>query len=118
MKTLNGKTITVDVHGSETIKNVKMKIGEKEDIPVHLQRLIFGGKQLNDDLSLSDNNIHNNATLHLMLRLCGGVINTIPLLDDSLTAESPKYVRFFFFFFFFVQLLLFIYFLISVIGCS
>lgn len=72
IRTLNGKSVTIECESTDTIDSIKSKIEDKEGVQKNEQRLIFAGKQIDDNVTLEDAGIENLATVHLVLRLLGG----------------------------------------------
>ena len=73
IKTLTGRTVSLIVQPNDTVRQVKEKYKDKDGVPVAEQRLIFAGSELKDKLELSEYSIQSESTLHLVLRLPGGV---------------------------------------------
>lgn len=67
-----GNIIPLEIKCSQTIEKVKCRIEDKQKIPPDLQRLVFGGRQLEDGRTLSEYDIQNEATFYLVLRQMGG----------------------------------------------
>ena len=74
IKTLTGRTVTLIVQEEDTIAQVKQKLLDKDGVPIPEQRLIFGGHELQDEKTLKEYGIVRENTLHLVLRLPGGLV--------------------------------------------
>lgn len=72
VKTLTGKEVEIDIEPNDTIERIKQRVEEKEGIPPIQQRLIYGGKQMNDEKTAREYNIEGGSVLHLVLALRGG----------------------------------------------
>ena len=91
VRTLTGKTMTVDVSETENVAGLKRILHEREGIPADQMRLVFAGKELNEERALSDYNISKASTVTLVLRLRGGFqifVRTLTGKTMTLDVES------------------------------
>merc|ERR1711994_645283 len=72
VKTLTGKEIEIDIEATDKVERIKERVEEKEGIPPPQQRLIFSGKQMNDEKTAQDYKVQGGSVLHLVLALRGG----------------------------------------------
>ena len=85
VKTVSGRTLALEVQPSETVEDVKMMLQEKENIDYYNQRMVFAGKELEDSQTIGDYNIAEDATVEVLFKLAGGVI------EPTLAALAKKY---------------------------
>ncbi|XP_074285920.1 ubiquitin-ribosomal protein eL40 fusion protein [Silene latifolia] len=93
VKTLGSKTMSMEVESSLSVASLKAQLQHKQGIPKEEQRLIFGGKQLEDDRTLAAYNIHNESTVDLSLRLRGGGVGKLNYAPNLL-ALARKYMQY------------------------
>jgi len=89
VKSISGKTRTVVGNSTTTIREIKEQIREKEGVSVEESRLIYGGKNLEDTRTLGDYNLISNSTIHMVLRVKGGILKKE--IDEEIEVpEEPK----------------------------
>jgi hypothetical protein len=69
LRAVSGNTLTLEVEPSTLVEQLKRQIQDKEGIPLQQQRVVYAGKQLENNRAVSDYNIEKESTLYLLLRL-------------------------------------------------
>ena len=90
IKPLNGKTFTLAVESSDKIENLKMKIHNEKGTPPNQQILICNGKRMEDGHTLSDYNVINQSTVHMVARIRGGKYIFVKTLTTTLRLEVEE----------------------------
>ncbi len=92
-KTLTGNSFAIECDGGDQVCTIKQRIAEIENIPVDQQRLVFGGKQLEDEHTLNDYNITPDSTIHIVLALRGGKRNRRVATSHKKQAKVIQKIR-------------------------
>ena len=85
VKTVSGRTVSVEVEPSEPVKCVKKLLQERENVDIEHQRLVFAGKELEDEKEIGSYHISEEATIEMLFKMAGGVI------EPTLAALAKKY---------------------------
>ncbi|KAK1151943.1 NEDD8 [Acipenser oxyrinchus oxyrinchus] len=89
VKTLTGKEIEIDIEPTDKVERIKERVEEKEGIPPQQQRLIYSGKQMNDEKTAADYKIQGGSVLHLVLALRGGGGGGGEAIGDEPVLHNP-----------------------------
>lgn len=71
---LEEESLLFDIEPSETLKELKSKIKQRNGIPTEFQRLIYSGKELQHENKLQDYGVYKGTTIHLVIRVLGGYL--------------------------------------------